>query len=197
MLFRSFKPEFLALNPNNKIPIIVDREGYDGRATTVVESGAILIYLAEKAGRFLPRDPARRMLAMQWLMFQMASVGPIFGQSIHFSVHAPERLPYAINRFLRESHRLFWVMEKRLGEAEYFAEEYSIADMSVYPWARNWERRGIRIEEHPNLARWLDAVKSREAVRRGVSVLGERERHGPLGKTEQNVLFGEIQYQRR
>jgi len=192
-----FKPEFLALNPNNKIPIIVDREGYDGRATTVVESGAILIYLAEKAGRFLPRDPARRMLAMQWLMFQMASVGPIFGQSIHFSVHAPERLPYAINRFLRESHRLFWVMEKRLGEAEYFAEEYSIADMSVYPWARNWERRGIRIEEHPNLARWLDAVKSREAVRRGVSVLGERERHGPLGKTEQNVLFGEIQYQRR
>lgn len=194
---QQFDSEFLRINPNNKIPAIVDRDGYGGKPYTVVESGAILIYLAEKTGRYLPRDPARRMLALQWLMFQMANVGPMFGQSIHFSVQAPERIPYATNRYLRESHRLFRVMEKRLSEAEYFAEEYSIADMSIYPWARNWERRGIRIEEHPSLARWLAAMDSREAVKRGVNILIQRQRHGPIGQAEQDILFGDTQYMRR
>lgn len=192
-----FHPDFLKISPNNRVPVIVDRDGYGGKPIAIMESGAILIYLAEKSGKFLPADPTRRMLALQWLMFQMASVGPMFGQSIHFSVQAPEKLPYAINRYMRESHRLFRVMEKRLAEAEYFAEEYSIADMAIFPWARNWERRGIKLEEHPNLARWLGALEARDGVQRGVNILIQHQRHGPLGKAEQDILFGDTQFQKR
>jgi GSH-dependent disulfide-bond oxidoreductase len=194
---QQFKPAFLTISPNNRVPVIVDNDGPGGKPYPVFESGAILIYLAEKAGKLLSADLAERHLAIQWLMFQMASIGPIFGQSIHFSVHAPEKAPYAIERFRRETHRLFRVLEKRLGEVEYLAGNYSIADIATFPWARNWERRGIRIEEHPNLKRWLDAIGSREAVQRGVEILEKNQRHGPLSKAEQDILFGETQYKQR
>jgi GST-like protein len=192
-----FAPEFIELNPNGRIPVIVDTEGPGGKPYTVIESGAILIYLAEKSGKFLSPDPAKRYLAIQWLMFQMASIGPILGQHIHFGTHAPDKLPYAINRFARETQRLFNVMDRRLGQAEYFAEEYSIADMAIFPWARNWERRGIVIAEYPNVSRWLDAVAARPGVKRGVSILVEHQRHGPHSKAEQEILFGDTQFKRR
>lgn len=194
---QQFNPDFLAISPNNRVPVIVDNDGPGGKPYPVFESGAILIYLAEKTGKLLSADLAERHLAIQWLMFQMASIGPIFGQSIHFSVHAPEKAPYAIERFRRETHRLFRVLEKRLGEVEYLAGNYSIADIATFPWARNWERRGIRIEEHPNLKRWLNAISSREAVQRGVEILEKNQRHGPLSKAEQDILFGETQYKQR
>ncbi|HEX4261918.1 MAG TPA: glutathione S-transferase N-terminal domain-containing protein [Acetobacteraceae bacterium] len=189
-----FKPEFLAITPNHRIPAIVDPDGPGGRELRLFESGAILIYLAEKAGRLIPADPAQRYICLQWLMFQMGSVGPMFGQWNHFATYAPEKLPYAIERYTNEVARLYRVLDKRLAEAEYLAGEYSIADIATYPWARNPGRRGVDLAALPHLARWLDAVAERPAVQRGVEVLSENQRRGPMSEEQKEVLFGKVQF---
>jgi GST-like protein len=153
-----FKPEFLAITPNHRIPAIVDPEGPGEKPFKLFESGAILIYLAEKTGRLIPKDPAARYLCLQWLMFQMGGVGPMFGQYNHFANYAVEKLPYAIERYTNEVSRLHRVLEHRLEEASYLAgEEYSIADIATFPWIRNPDRRGIDLNDYPAVKRWNDA----------------------------------------
>lgn len=160
-------PDYLRLNPNGKIPTIVDHENHD---FAVFESGAILVYLAELTGRFLPEGRRDRSVAMQWLMFQMAGVGPMLGQAGHFLHSAPEKIPYAVDRYIDESRRLLAVLDRRLGETRFLAgDDYTIADMATYPWAR-YERAPIPLEEMPNLKRWYDEVGSRPAVQRGMKV---------------------------
>ena len=164
-----FKPEYVAINPNSKIPAIIDPD-MPGGPMPIFESGAILIHLAEKAGRFLSSDPRDRTVTIEWLMFQMANVGPMFGQTHHFRRFAPEPVPYAIERYTKETARLYGVLEHRLGEAEYLAGDYSIADMATYPWVARYEWQGVDIEDFPNVRRWFDAIAGRPAVQRGMQV---------------------------
>lgn len=193
-----FRPEFLAITPNHRIPAIVDPEGPDGRRVELFESGAILIYLAEKSGRLMPSDPVERYKALQWLMFQMGGVGPMFGQYNHFAAYAPEKIPYAIERYGNEVKRLHNVLEKRLSQSEYLAgKDYSIADIATFPWVRNPDRRDIDLAEYPAVKRWHDAIAARPAVQRGVAVLSENQRSGPMNDEERELLFGKTQYQRR
>jgi GST-like protein len=193
-----FKPEFLSITPNHRIPAIVDPDGPGGRRLELFESGAILIYLAEKTGQLLPADPVARLTALQWLMWQMGGVGPMFGQWNHFNNYAPEKIPYAIERYSNEVKRLYRVAEKRLMQAEYFAgAEYSIADIATYPWARNPENRGIDMAEFPHVKRWLDAMAARPAVQRGVAVLADRRRTAPITDAEREVMFGKTQFAAR
>jgi GSH-dependent disulfide-bond oxidoreductase len=187
-----FDEEFLKISPNNKMPAIVDPEGPDGEPISVFESGAILVYLAEKAGRYLPHSQRGRYEALQWLMFQMASVGPMLGQAHHFRAYAPEQIPYAIDRYTNEAVRLYGVMDARLSKVEYFVEEeYSIVDMAIYPWVASHERQGQRIEDYPNLARWYEEIGERPAVRRAMEV-GEELRRPieDLDEEGRDVLFG-------
>jgi GST-like protein len=166
-----FKPEFLAISPNNRIPAIVDPEGPDGAPISLFESGAILIYLANKTGRFLPGDPIRHYDVMQWLMFQMGNVGPMFGQVHHFKRSAPEPVPYAIERYDREARRLYGVMDKRLDNHRYLAgDDYTIADIATYPWAARYEWQQIDLAAFPNVKRWFDELSARPAVQRGLEV---------------------------
>jgi GSH-dependent disulfide-bond oxidoreductase len=165
-----FKPEFVATNPNSKIPAIVDPDGPDGRPISIFESGAILIWLAEKTGQFLATDQRRRSEALQWLMFQMGGVGPMFGQAHHFRKFAPEPVPYAIERYTKEAQRLYGVLDRRLAEAPYLAGDYSIADMATYPWVARHEWQGVSLDEHPNVKRWFEAIGARPAVQRGMAV---------------------------
>ena len=165
-----FSPEFLAINPNGKIPAIVDHEGFGGRAMPVFESGAILIYLAEKTGKLLPSEPVTRLTAIEWLMFQMSALGPMLGQAHHFRRFAPERLPYAIERFEAEAARLYTVLDRRLGAVEYLAGDYSIADIASYPWITRHEWQGIALDDFPNVRRWFTSIASRPAVQRGMQV---------------------------
>jgi GSH-dependent disulfide-bond oxidoreductase len=166
-----FKPEFVAISPNSKIPVITDPDmPGDGGPMPIFESGAILIHLAEKTGRFLSTDPTVRIVTIEWLMFQMANVGPMFGQAHHFRRFAPEPVPYAIERYTKETARLYGVLELRLGEAEYLAGDYSIADMATYPWVARHEWQGIDLEELRNVKRWFDTVAARPAVQRGMQV---------------------------
>jgi GSH-dependent disulfide-bond oxidoreductase len=165
-----FTPEFLAINPNGKIPAIVDRDGPGGKPIKIFESGAILIYLAEKTGKLLPSEPHARSLALQWLMFQMGGVGPMFGQRHHFARFAKDKIPYAIDRFTKETHRLYAVLDRRLGEVEYLAGEYSIADVATYPWVARWEWHDIAWSDYPNVDRWFRAITARPAVDRGMKV---------------------------
>lgn len=165
-----FKPEFVAINPNSKIPAIVDPDGPDGKPINVFESGAILIWLAEKTGKFLSTDKRRRIETLQWLMFQMGGIGPMFGQAHHFRKFAPEPLPYAIERYTKEAKRLYGVLDRRLGEVEYLATEYSIADIATYPWVARHEWQGVSLNEHPNVKRWFEAIGDRPAVQRGMAV---------------------------
>jgi GST-like protein len=165
-----FAPEFLALNPNGKIPAIVDPEGPDGQPITVFESGAILIYLAEKTGRFLPAQGTARYQALQWLMFQMGGFGPMLGQAHHFLRFAPEPVPYAANRYQKEALRLYGVLDKALAGRDYIAGEYSIADMALYPWAARHEWQQVELAQFPNVAAWFARVGAREAVKRGMEV---------------------------
>ncbi|MBU6443050.1 MAG: glutathione S-transferase N-terminal domain-containing protein [Alphaproteobacteria bacterium] len=158
---------YLKINPNGRIPAIVDR---DAGNFAVFESGAILVYLAEKTGMFYGHDPRSRSLVLQWLMFQMSGVGPMMGQANVFYRYAPEKIPYAIERYQRETLRLFGVLEKRLGESEYLAGDYSIADMAMWPWVSGYGWSGVSIEGLTNLQRWLDLVGSRAAVKRGRAV---------------------------
>jgi GSH-dependent disulfide-bond oxidoreductase len=165
-----FKPEFIAINPNSKIPAIVDPDG-PGGSLPLFESGAILIYLAEKHGKFLPRDPRQRYIVLQWLMFQMGGVGPMFGQTHHFLRSAKEDVPYGKQRYHTETKRLYGVMNKRLGEAKYLAgNEYTIADMATFPWVSRFEWHQVDLNEFPNVKRWFDEIAARPAVKKGMAV---------------------------
>lgn len=194
-----FRPEFLAITPNHRIPAIVDPEGPGGTPFSLFESGAILIYLAEKAGSdLIPRDPAARYTCLQWLMFQMGGVGPMFGQYNHFANYAVEKLPYAIERYTNEVARLHRVLDKRLAESAYLAgPDYSIADIATFPWIRNAERRKIDLGQYPNVARWHDAIAARPAVQRGVEVLAENQRRGQMTDAEREIMFGKTQFAAR
>ncbi|MFL5317987.1 MAG: glutathione S-transferase family protein [Microvirga sp.] len=165
-----FRPEFLAISPNNKIPAIVDRDGPGGKRFALFESGAILIYLGEKTEKLIPTDPATRYVALQWLMFQMGGLGPMLGQTHHFLRAAPEPVPYAIKRYKDETRRLYGVLDKRLAEAEHLAGEYSIADIASYPWVARHEWHQIELGDFPNVKRWYDAIGARPAVQRGMKV---------------------------
>lgn len=165
-----FKPEFLALNPNNKISAIVDRDGPDGKPYALFESGAILMYLAEKAGKLMPRATGARYEVIQWLMFQMGGVGPMFGQAHYFIRSSPENESFGVERFLKEVTRLYGVMNKRLGESRFLAGDYSIADIATYPWVARYEMHRTKLEDFPNVKRWFDAISAHPAVQRGMAV---------------------------
>jgi GST-like protein len=165
-----FTPEFIAINPNSKIPAIVDAQGPEGKPISIMESGAILIYLAEKTGKLLPTSARGRSVALQWLMFQMGGVGPMFGQVHHFLRAAKEPVPYAIERYTKETQRLYGVLNDRLEDREYLADEYSIADIATYPWIARYEWHKTRLEDFPNVKRWFDALSARPAVQRGMAI---------------------------
>lgn len=192
-----FSPDFLAISPNNRIPAITDPDGPDGEPISLFESGAILLYLAGKTGRFLPRSSRGKYQALQWLMFQMASVGPMLGQTHHFRAYAPEKVEYAVNRFSNEARRLYGVMDKQLATNDYIAgKEYTIADMAVWPWLRSHERQGIDLAEFPNVKDWFEAIGNRPAVQRGITVLADR-RKPELDQAAREILFGKTQYAKR
>jgi GST-like protein len=165
-----FTPEFVAINPNSKIPAIVDDEGPDGNPVAIFESGAILIWLAEKSGKLLPAEKRGRIVALEWLMFQMAGVGPMFGQAHHFRRFAPEPVPYAIERYTTETARLYGVLERRLEEVPYLAGDYSIADIATFPWVARHEWQGVAIDDYPSVKRWFAEIGARPAVQRGMLV---------------------------
>ena len=191
-----FDPAFLAISPNNKIPAIVDPDGPEGKPISLFESGAILLYLAGKTGRFLPEGVSAKYEVLEWLMFQMGGVGPMLGQAHHFRIYAPERIPYAVDRYTNEAKRLYGVMDKRLARSKYLGgSEYSIADIAVFPWLRSWKNQGIDWNDYPNLKGWFDEIAGRPAVKRGVEVLAERRK--PLtDDRSRSVLFGDEQYKR-
>ncbi len=192
-----FAPEFLAISPNNKIPAIVDPDGPDGEPVPVFESGAILVYLAEKTGRFLPASPRARLATLQWLMFQMGGLGPMLGQAHHFRAFAPQRIDYAIDRYSNEARRLYGVLDRRLASTEWLAgAEYTIADIASFPWCRSHERQGIDLAEFPNVSRWYAANEARPAVARGTAVLAER-RKASLDEQARRNLYGSEQYRQR
>jgi len=192
-----FAPEFLKISPNNKIPAIVDPDGPDGEPISIFESGAILLYLAAKTGRFLPQDVRGRYRTLEWLMFQMGSVGPMLGQAHHFRMYAPEKLPYAIDRYSNEAKRIYGVIDKRLDQSRYIAaDEYTIADIAIFPWLRSWKNQGIELDDYPALKAWFEGIAARPAVQRGVEVL-EALRKPVRTDQEREVLFGATQYQRR
>ena len=190
-------PEFLAISPNNKIPVLVDPEGPDGKPIALFESGAILIYLAAKTGRFLPGTDRLKYQVLQWLMFQMGGVGPMLGQAHHFRIYAPEKIEYAINRYSNEAKRLYGVMDKQLAHSKFIAcDEYTIADIAIFPWLRSWENQGIDWADYPHLKKWFDLIAARPAVQRGVKVLADLRR--PItGEKAREILFGRTQYQKR
>ena len=186
-----FEEEFLKISPNNKMPAIVDHEGPDGGPISLFESGAILIYLSEKTGQFFPQIPRERYEILSWLMFQMGHVGPMLGQAHHFRGYAPEKIPYAIDRYTNEAARLYGVMDRHLSENDYFVGGYSIADVAIYPWLVSHERQGQDMNDFPNLYRWFEQVGSRPAVQRGLAV-GEELRK-PIEEVDEesrNRLFG-------
>ena len=191
-----FRPEFLAISPNNKIPAIVDSEGPDGRPFPLFESGAILVYLASKSGRLLPAGVRERYVTLQWLMFQVGHIGPMLGQAHHFRQYAPEQIEYAIDRYTREAARLYGVMDRQLAAAPYFAGEYSIADIAIYPWTRSHQNQGIELERFPNVQRWFRTISERPAVQRGLQVLKDRRRPLLDDRAREN-LFGATQTARR
>jgi GST-like protein len=192
-----FKPEFLKISPNNKMPAIVDTEGPDGKPMALAESGAILFYLASKTGRFLPQGIRERWQVMQWVMFQMGHIGPMLGQAHHFLQYAPEKIEYAMNRYRNEANRLYGVVERRLEESRFLAcDEYTIADMACMPWMRAPERQGVDIEEYPHVKRWRDGLLARPAVQRAVQVLADR-RKPEMTKEQKEMLFGAKQYEKR
>ena len=191
-----FKPEFLKISPNNKIPAMIDSDGPDGKSFSLIESGAMLVYLAGKTGKFLPSDARGKYVVLQWLMFQMGSVGPMLGQAHHFRLYAPDKIEYAINRYTNEARRLYNVMDRRLAEVPYFAGQYSIADIAIFPWTRSHANQGVDLAEYPNFQRWYDLVAARPAVQRGVQVLADRRRALINDQAREN-LFGGRQYEKR
>ena len=193
-----FKPEFLKISPNNKMPAIVDRDGPGGKPMALAESGAILFYLASKTGKFLPADIRDRWAVMQWVMFQMGHIGPMLGQAHHFLGYSVEKIPYAMERYRNEANRLYGVLDRRLRESEWIAcRGYTIADIAIMPWLRSAERQGVNMGEYPNVKRWFDRINERPAVKRGLQVLADRRRTGPLTPEQREVMFGSVQYARR
>ena len=192
-----FKPEFLTISPNNKIPALTDPDGPDGRPISLFESGAILVYLAAKTGKFMPKTDRARYDVLQWLMFQMGGVGPMLGQNHHFRLYAPEKLPYAIDRYTNESRRLYGVIDQQLARSRFIAgKDYSIADMAIFPWLRNWQNQGIELDDYPHLKKWFNSLAERPAVQRGVQVLAELRKPITDDKARE-VLFGKTQYAKR
>jgi GST-like protein len=192
-----FDPEFLAISPNNKIPAIVDPHGPDGQPMSLFESGAILLYLAGKTGKLLPTDTRGKYEALQWLMFQMGGVGPMLGQAHHFRIYAPEKIDYAVERYTNEAKRLYGVMDRQIARHRYIAgDEYSIADIAVFPWLRSWKNQGIDWNDYPNLKGWFDEIAARPAVQRGVEVLADL-RKPQMDDKAREALFGATQYARR
>src|SRR5215469_8567789 len=168
-----FKPEFLKISPNNRMPAIIDPEGPGGKPFAIFESGAILMYLAEKYRKLMPTETRGKYEVIEWLMFQMASVGPMLGQAHHFRLYAPEKLQYAIDRYTNEARRIYNVIDNRLGEAAYLAGEYSIADVAVYPWLVPHNLQGQNLDDTPNLKRWYEGMRNRPAVQRGFAVMAD------------------------
>ena len=192
-----FAPAFLQISPNNKIPAMTDPNGPGGKPISLFESGAILLYLAAKTGKFLPASDRQKYEVLQWLMFQMGSVGPMLGQAHHFRMYAPEKLPYAVDRYTNEARRLYGVMDRQLAKTPYIAaRQYTIADIAIFPWLRSWQNQGIDWADYPHLKAWFDKVARRPAVQRGVQVLADSRK--PLtGDKEREILFGTTQYQKR
>jgi GST-like protein len=189
------KPEFLRISPNNKIPAIVDHDGPGGSDVHLFESGAILVYLAEKAGRLLPSD-LERYAVLSWMFFQVGHTGPMLGQAHHFRAYAPEKIPYAIDRYTNEARRLFGVLDRRLSESPYLAgPEYTIADIINFPWLRGWKSYGVELAEFPHVARWMEELDARPAVKRGLAV--PPRNNAPVDAKAREVLFGKEQYERR
>jgi GST-like protein len=191
-----FKPEFLKISPSNRMPAIVDHEPIGGGPPlSIFESGAILCYLGEKTGRFFPQETRKKYAVLEWLFWQMASVGPMFGQLGHFTRYAPEKIPYAIERYMNEAVRLVKVLDTRLAEVEYVAGEYSIADMAIFPWARNPALKE-QLATFKNVTRWLDIIEARPAVRRGLDLLKDQRNAGPISPEARDNLFGKKQFER-
>lgn len=187
-----FEPNFLAISPNNRMPAIVDPEGPGGEPISVFESGAILMYLGRKFGRFYPLDDERRRVEVEeWLMWQIANIGPMLGQNHHFRNYAPEKLPYAIRRYEDEAHRLYGILDRRLSNREFVAGDYSIADMAIMPWTRNYERQGVDIGEFPHAKRWLERLLARPAVERGLKVGIEKRMDLAKDTEAQKILFNQ------
>lgn len=187
-----FAPDFLKIAPNNRIPAIVDHAPADGGApVSVFESGAILLYLAEKCGQFLPADPRGRIEVLQWLFWQMGGLGPMAGQNHHFSQYAPEKLPYAINRYVKETERLYGVLDRHLADREFVAGAYSIADMACYPWIVPHERQGQNLDDFPHLKRWFQAIAAREAVQRAYALAKTISSAPVVDDTSRAILFGQ------
>ena len=184
-----FKPEFLAISPNNRMPAIVDHAPAGGGAPiSVFESGAILLYLAEKVGKFIPADIRGRVEVLQWLNWQMGGLGPMAGQNGHFNVYAPEKVPYAIERYTKETNRLYGVLNKRLAEHDFVAGEFSIADMASYPWIVPYENHKQKLEDFPHLHRWFKSMKARPAVERAYALSPPAK---PMTEEAKKVLFGQ------
>lgn len=187
-----FKPEFLAFSPNNRMPAIIDPDGPDGKPISVFESGAILQYLGRKTGQFYPSDERGRVEVEQWLMWQMGGFGPMLGQNHHFNIYAPEKIPYAMERYIKETNRLYGVLNKRLADREFVAGDYSIADMAMVGWAKLWDRQSQNIEDFPHVKRWLATLLARPAVERGLAVAGElRNPSNMQDPAVRAVLFGQ------
>jgi GSH-dependent disulfide-bond oxidoreductase len=191
-----FTSEFLKISPNNKMPAIVDPDGPGGKPISIFESGAILLYLAEKTGRLMPEEPRHRYDVLEWLMFQMASVGPMLGQAHHFRHYAPEQIRYAIDRYTNEAKRIYRVIDKRVGDVSYLAGEYSIADIATYPWLRPHKLQGQSLEDFPNLKRWYQAIEARPAVQKAIAVMADGPALRPDDQETFSILFGAQQYDR-
>ena len=192
-----FKPEFLKISPNNKIPAIVDSDGPDGMPMSLFESGAILVYLASKVNRFLGDTDREKFTTLQWLMFQVGGVGPMLGQAHHFRLYAPEQIDYAVNRYTNEAKRLYGVIDRRLAESAYLAgDAYTIADIATFPWLRSWEKQGVTLSDYPHLERWFHEIAERPAVKKGTGMLVS-ERQPIADAKSKEILFGATQYARR
>lgn len=192
-----FEPEFLKISPNNKIPAMIDQQGPDGKPYSMFESAAMMLYLAEKTNNLLPSSTTKRYDMMQWLMFQMGHVGPMFGQYNHFNHYAQEKIQYAIDRYTNECMRLYGVLDKRLEENEYLiGDEYTIADIANYSWTYSYERRGFDLTGYDHVLGWLNTIGDRPAVKRGIAILDEHRSTAPPDKKTLEIYFGKTQYAR-
>lgn len=190
-----FTDGFLEISPNNKIPALVDPDGPDGKPISLFESGAILIYLAEKTGKFLPKNGAARWDVLKWLYWQMGGFGPMLGQAHHFNAYAPDRIKYAMERYTNEAGRLYGVLNKQLEDRDYIVGDYSIADIAVFPWTRLYERQGLKIEDYPNVKNWQARIEARPAVQKDMERMTDTA--GKFDRKSWSVLFGQEQYKRR
>ncbi len=187
-----FEPEFLKISPNNRIPAIVDHSPKDsGEPISIFESGAILLYFAEKTGQFLPKDIRGKMEVMQWLFWQMGGLGPMLGQNHHFCQYAPEKIPYAINRYVKETARLYGVLDEQLKDKEYITEDYSIADMAVYPWIVPHQQQQQNLEDFSNLKRWFETVQNRPAVQKAYEIAKNLKTGSTMTEESKKILFGQ------